>query len=211
MTRPVRPRDPAYARSASFGGFKSAEARSAKAESGDPVLQGASSLPRSFHAGFCRSITSSFQRRFHFLSCRSRSIAASRVSWTSNQTRVLTPYVFVNPGTNPAWCCHTRPTRLSVMPMYSVPFRRLARIYTKKLIARCPGSPLSRGRTNNSAAKSERWQVILPVRPRESGDPVVYGVNSLARSRQAGFPRSINSSFQTRLRFLRCRSRWTNG
>jgi hypothetical protein len=32
----VRPRDPAYARSASFGGFESAEARSAKAESGDP-------------------------------------------------------------------------------------------------------------------------------------------------------------------------------
>jgi uncharacterized protein (DUF2336 family) len=33
----VRPRDPAYARSASFGGFESAEARSAKAESGDPA------------------------------------------------------------------------------------------------------------------------------------------------------------------------------
>jgi hypothetical protein len=31
-----RPRDPAYARYASFGGFKSAEARSAKAERGDP-------------------------------------------------------------------------------------------------------------------------------------------------------------------------------
>jgi len=35
----VRPRDPAYARSASFGGFESAEARSAKAESGDPEKQ----------------------------------------------------------------------------------------------------------------------------------------------------------------------------
>jgi hypothetical protein len=33
---PARPRDPAYARFASFGGFKSAEALSAKAESGDP-------------------------------------------------------------------------------------------------------------------------------------------------------------------------------
>jgi len=157
MTLPVRPR-----------------------ESRDPVLQGASSLPRSFHAGFCRSINSSFQRRFHFLSCRSRSIAASRVSWTSNQTRVLTPYVFVNPGTNAAWCCHTRPTRLSVMPMHSVPFRRLARIYTKKRIARCPGSPLSRGRTDSSAAKSGRWQMTLPVRPRESGDPVLYSANSVA-------------------------------
>jgi hypothetical protein len=31
-----RPRDPAYARYARFGGFKSAEARSAKAEDGDP-------------------------------------------------------------------------------------------------------------------------------------------------------------------------------
>jgi hypothetical protein len=31
-----RPRDPAYARFASFGGYKSAEARSAKAEGGDP-------------------------------------------------------------------------------------------------------------------------------------------------------------------------------
>jgi len=30
------PRDPAYARFASFGEFQSAEARSAKAESGDP-------------------------------------------------------------------------------------------------------------------------------------------------------------------------------
>ena len=30
----VHPRDPAYARFASFGGFESAEARSAKAESG---------------------------------------------------------------------------------------------------------------------------------------------------------------------------------
>jgi hypothetical protein len=34
----VRPRDPAYARFASFGGFKSAEAQSAKAGSGDPGL-----------------------------------------------------------------------------------------------------------------------------------------------------------------------------
>ena len=36
----ARPRDPAYARFASFGGFESAEARSAKAESGDPVRNG---------------------------------------------------------------------------------------------------------------------------------------------------------------------------
>ena len=42
----------------------------------------------------------------------------------------------------------------------------------------------------------------LPVRPRESGDPVLYGDNSLARSRQAGLPRSINSSFQARSPFL---------
>jgi hypothetical protein len=32
----VRTRDPAYARFASFGGFESAEARSAKVDSGDP-------------------------------------------------------------------------------------------------------------------------------------------------------------------------------
>jgi hypothetical protein len=32
-----RPRDPAFARFASFGGFKSDEAWSAKAEGGDPV------------------------------------------------------------------------------------------------------------------------------------------------------------------------------
>jgi predicted GIY-YIG superfamily endonuclease len=35
----VRPRDPVYARFASFDGLKSAEARSAKAESGDPECQ----------------------------------------------------------------------------------------------------------------------------------------------------------------------------
>jgi hypothetical protein len=38
MPQSVRPRDPAYARFASFGGYKSAEAWSAKAERGDPVL-----------------------------------------------------------------------------------------------------------------------------------------------------------------------------
>ena len=39
VSQTVRPRDPAYARFASSGGFKSAEARSAKAESGDPERQ----------------------------------------------------------------------------------------------------------------------------------------------------------------------------
>jgi hypothetical protein len=39
----------------------------------------------------------------------------------------------------------------SVMPMYSVLFRRLANTCTEELIARGPGSPLSRGRTDSMA------------------------------------------------------------
>src|SRR5579872_4573386 len=86
-----------------------------------------SSFARSCHFGLERSINASFQERFHFLSCRSRWNAASRDACSSYQTSILTPYCFVKPGTISVWCSQTRRARLSVMPMYKVPFRRLAK------------------------------------------------------------------------------------
>jgi hypothetical protein len=45
----------------------------------------------------------------------------------------LAPYFLENPGTTPVRCSHVRRAKSSVIPMYKVPFRRLAKIYTKKL------------------------------------------------------------------------------
>ena len=60
---------------------------------------------------------------------------------------------------------------------------------------------------SGGASQGGRQQMTQPVRPRASGDPGLQGVNSLARSCQAGLAHSINSGFQTRFHFLNCRSR----
>ena len=114
-------------------------------ESGDPDLYNVRSSSRSRHSALNFSINSSFQARFHFLICRSRWKAASRVSWTSYQTSDLTPYFRLKPGTTLFRCSQVRRTRSSVMPTYSVPFRRLARTYTKKLTTGCSWVPAFAG------------------------------------------------------------------
>ena len=43
-----------------------------------------------------------FPARFHFLICR------SRLSWTSYQTSIMTPYVAVKPGKAFSLCCQMR-------------------------------------------------------------------------------------------------------
>ena len=46
------------------------------------------------------STSSIFQSRFHFLSCFSRVIADSALSWTSNHTSLCRPYLPVKPSTS---------------------------------------------------------------------------------------------------------------
>src|SRR5690606_5949969 len=88
-----------------------------------PVISGHKSLQR----GLPSWINRSFQLRFHFLICFSRNIALSIVGCSSYQTSVAMPYRFVKPSTTCSRCCHVRPTRSLVTPVYRVPLRSLAR------------------------------------------------------------------------------------
>ena len=89
---------------------------------------------RSRQSGLKLSIRWSFQDRFHFLICRSRMNADSRDSCTSYQKSCFTPYFFLKPEAAPMRCSQLLRTRSSVIPIYSVPFLRLPKIYTKKLM-----------------------------------------------------------------------------
>lgn len=72
---------------------------------------------RSRQPGLKRSISAIFQARFHFFIRRSRSKAASRVSWASYQTRMFTPYLAVKPERSFSRCVHVREAMSSVEPM----------------------------------------------------------------------------------------------
>src|SRR5205823_13388976 len=87
---------------------------------------------RSRQVGLSFSISSSFQLRFHRFSARSYERASRIDENTSTWTSLSTPYLRVNPGTSLALCSVIRRDRSLVTPTYSVPFRLLARMYTKK-------------------------------------------------------------------------------
>ena len=72
---------------------------------------------KSIQRGFISRMSRIFQARFHFLIWRSRRNAPSRVSCTSYQASIMTPYLAVKPGKAFFLCCRMRFESASVCPV----------------------------------------------------------------------------------------------
>ncbi len=88
------------------------------------------SVYKSCQFEFIFSITFNFQILFQFLIVFSRWIADSIVSCSSYQTKVCTPYLLVKLSIRLFLCSQTRFNKFEVSPVYRVPFRLLASMFT---------------------------------------------------------------------------------
>ena len=156
--------------------------------------------------------------RCQSLSRFSLMIALSVVGCASYQTSVWTPYILVNPSTKSFLCCQTRCTRSEVTPMYRVPLRLLARMYTQGILSvllRGCGMylgvgcdlwvPASAGTTGGMPER--RWahsvHVLATSMARENSTPAKPRMCSMSRSsirRRPGRPMTWGCIVSTKAR-----------